>query len=1681
MQEIKEPPPYRLPRGVPKEQRRSVPQEALAAMEALYEQGLYVQAYEKAKEWGPLLDWAGADARIFAGRLAGNLGASRLRRWLIFSAYQEAPTNPKAALFYAYEMSGSHGSVRTLEFLDQWVLDLFPDEVRADCLAIRARLYAGYRDFEGAERYIKEAFEFSQSAWIWTEQAYVHHLADDRSASLQAVDRALQVNPAFRPAIQHRGALLLEAERTEEAIAFLHENLQKLETDSIAAQLSAIYSDREDAASALQILEFGEPLAKLIEPPLERWYAARRADALYLLGRGEEALEQAQRVGYGFYGAFAEHLKDDLARGKPGRRVRLQVPFVAQDYLTCGPASLATISAFWGLERPQHDIVDAICYDGTMDHAERAWAEETGLIVREFQVQPEVTRVLTERGMPFALSTSETVSAHLQVAIGFDEVRDSLLMRDPSYSHYTESWWKDFLERYESTGPRGMLMVPKDRATELDGVTLPDAELYDQLYQLHRALHRHDRDRAAAVLQGMQSAQADHRLSLFAERSLAFYDGNMVRELHLIREQRKRYEKCPRLAYAEQACLRSLGRRKERLELLESMVIKPKDPIFLRELGSDLVLDGRTALRGRRLLQRATRLMPRDAGTLFELAHAYWSLGAKGQPGQMEQVEERRQEACRLYRFAACLAQTNPHYAWSYFQASRYVRGVDEAVAFLRSRFENLGKKSGEPGLTLFRALLRMDRAQEAFEILDQSLNLRPDDGDLLLQAADEFARWGKLQRAEELLQRAESKSHPGQWLSAAAAIAMVALKDQEARLHLDALLTQNPLSQSAHRDLAGLIERSEGLEHALEHLKKVVTEFPDHVGLRELLCEHWKRVGDAEGSIQALRELLELCPGNGWAQRELALQYAYAEDLDSALSEATEATRLEPDNSYAFSVLGRVFEMAEREQEAVEAYRRSIELSVDNSASIEGMVRLHKGAGPRRECLAWIRAQILEQPIFGDALTAYHTAAFPILEPLELLQQLEHARENRPDLWEAWMLCARHLSAMGQIQEALNLTQEMTQRFPLTPGTWAEYGVLLGRLEKWREAAEAFDQAAELNPSWTRAAREGMEMWERAEDPEKAESLIRRAVQRAPQDPVSRGFLAELLWRLDRRQEAIDELKHAARLDLAYSWAWSQLDRWSVALGQETNSLMLAQELVQEKPQHPLAHIRLAECYFQAPDLDKRLAAIRQAITLDSRNPDHYDILVTTLTFASRYSEALEAASPSVFGNNLPLNLQGRKIWVLAQQGNLDQAIEKMRSLLEEHPYYEWGTNCLLTWLLNTEKLEEALPVAKQLVRLQPNQPGAFFELGWIHRQLKKPDEALEAFGTAFNLDPGHAGAAFQLFELYVERQEWQAAEALLRRMDATLGDAETQVAWARLYALRKLKNLSIPRARLVLQTPTVSVETLRRLRSALIEGGWKKDWRSEIQKFAQAPEVSPAVATLYVETLAGEGLLPSLDLVQSWANKGTVMIQPLGALLDAVGDQNKGKAWVPKLRGRFDTLLKESTFLWGKVGYALASGYLYDEVVEWLSDWKERSHVETWMLANLAYALMHEDRISEAFEVSTIALDSFARETNDRFHHAVLAAAYVIQGQAEAAEQHLTKLPDNLSESLTMLQKFSTCGVRVLKEPKAERHSIYKSQRKLLKKHLNPYLSWVSRIPPAQKKLAKNLLGYFEKMREA
>jgi tetratricopeptide (TPR) repeat protein len=1557
--------------------------EDLERIRDLYERGLYQQAYAVARNYGPLARWDGAAARLLAGRLAGNLGARRLACSLHLRTWRADRSNPEALYYATYAVLERRGPLSAWETLRPYgdFADA-PPRVRSDLMSLRAEIAAALRDFDTAEHWLGRADELAADrTWTWVTRARVLELEDRYAEALEAVRRALEVRPWFRPAVQGAAHLLQLLDRDAEALALLRDAAGRLESGAVVAQLMSLETELGLFAEARGRAERLVDLYPLRERDLDQWVAARRCDAAYYCGDFARAAELAAGAKLPFYDRLAGRL---AAPDPSARRVLLPVGFVRQHHMTCAPATLSAISRFWSMPAEHLAVAETICYDGTPAHSERRWAEENGWTAREFTVTWESATALLDRGVPFTLTTVEPGSAHLQAMIGYDARRRTFLVRDPYERHFGEFSEPETLQRYRPTGPRGMLLVPRGREGLLEGIDLPEAELYDGLTAVLGALAKHDRARAWAAYEALAARATAHRLTLQARRSLASYDADRVAQLSSVEELLRLYPDDANLQLSKLALLRDLARRDEREALLRKLAAESEAaPIFAQQYARELSADARRHPEAVALLRRAIHRSARDAESFHVLAGILWA-------------GRRREEALELYRFAACLEDKNEAYAESYFVASRHLRQTAAALLFLRNRFRRFGKKSGWPARTLFWAYEQLERTTEAFQALDEALRLRPDDGDLLLFAAEAGARYGDFERAGRALREAEGKSHPAAWLRAAAPLAGTRGELKEALALWRKVVEAEPLAMDAQASVARLLAETEGRQEAFAYLRREVERFPHHGGIHQLRIE-WLREGDPEEYEAAIRRLVELNPADAWSRRELAFHLGRQRRFAEAAEHADAACWLEPSAPWSHYARARVLAAAGRTGEAREACREAIRLSVDTEPAIHELVRSCGSAAERREALAFVHQELVRQVIFGDGLLTYREVARDTLDPEELMKTLREAVAARPDLWHAWAAIVRHATDMNRLDEALELARQATERFPLVPRLWIDLANVCQLRGDGEGELAALRQALRISPTWGVASRELAAALERAGDFKAARGVLEQAVLRSPLDAYNHGGLAQMHWKLGEKEAALARLEQVVRLDPGYDWAWGTLVEWSRELGRSDVPVRLARELTGRRAGEARSWLVLARTLGGPEALEERLAALRRAVELDPRGVDARDLRAALLADAGRFEEALEACGGL---DPAPLELRGRAAWVEARRGRRELAVERMKAIVAEDPSYFWGWNQLADWYREGGAAAEYLEAAQWLVRLAPQSEAALGTLADARLRSGDRAAAKSLFRRSLEISPAYAYGGLSLFDLAFEDGDLDEAERVLEGLGKQVGGEYVGAREVQL-ACRRGDRARAERA-------------LERLCASRLDDRWPLDAAYEAMERAGAgeraaelfrralggAEANPLLAALWVRhAAAGRRWKRCEEFLRGLRGRPGPWGQGASAYVEALGDRRRRFRLRRFVRANRQAL-RADTLTWGSVGYAFKAVHDEKGCAEWLSDWPTRKEARPWMLLNLVGALRAVGRDGEAAGAGRAAL--FLPPDATRAKHRVwLALDAAVDGDpAEALE---------------------------------------------------------------------------------
>jgi len=1564
-------------------ERLDVPEELVLEVRRLFESGRHLEAYARTAGH-PLERWPWGAPSVLAGRLAAWLGGERAGSRIHFLNWRHAPEHDEAQLFRLFQLSDSRGPLTALAEARRLLADhpfVENPRIRFDAMAHAAQLLSIFRDFREALSLVDAAIaEVPENAWFPTVKSLVLASADRVEEALEWADRSLAIRPGYRMGVLRRAEALIQLSRSDEALAFLEGALEADEAAPPAALLQAIHSEREDASSALRALEEWARRLPLMERKARDFYHGRRADLLLLEGDLEGAREEAKRSRRPFQLALAERLSEPEAARR--RRVRLPVPFVRQHHLTCAPATLASLAAYWGRPAEHLEIAGAICYDGTPYYHQRRWAEDMGFHVAEFAVSYPVARELIDRSIPFTLATVEPTNAHLQAVTGYDDRSGVLILRDPTSPHFAEAFGVEFLAQYGASGPRGMVLIPESERGRLEGLELPERGLYDRLFALSEALEHHRREEAGGILDALAAEVPEHRLLWQALRSLAAYDVDPRLELKAATRLHELFPDDQWARFAYYLARQPFAPYGEQLALIDRFRLeKNAPPPFQLEQAILLASDGRLLERTERSYRRYLAMAPQDVRGLHGLANTLVA-------------QHRHEEAAEVWRLGSTVDDTNEAMAECYFAACRRLKRSEEALAHLRARFESHGAKSPGPGIVLFQAYEALERREEGFAVLLEAVERRPGDGELRLFLADAFGSTGRFEEATAALDEARPGVPRARWLRQAARLAERMEDYSAARKRWEELLALSPLNQEALRCVVGYAAEVEGVEAALARLETLAAEHPDFVPLLALRNEWYQREGRDEEALAALHRILERHPHHDWALRDLALVLSARGEHEEALAAATHSLELAPNLTYAHGVLGEVH-LARRDlAAAAAAYRRSLELSIDNVASIRDLLASCETGTEKREAIDFLREQLAAQITDGNGVRGFRDFARAHLSDEELLAVLLEARAARPELPATWTALIEERLARGEIDEAREETAGMLARFPHVADAHRLHGLVERQAGRLSHAEAAWREALRVVPGWTFAMRQLAETLEKLDRLEAAVEVYRRAVRCAPLEAPNHGMLADALWRAGEREEALEAVRKAVLLSPGYQWGWSRLHEWGARLDQPDLALETARELTRSRPREPRSWLVLADMASNCNDSDAELEAVEQGLAAAPENLPLWDRLAILRMLRGDLPGALAACSPAAFGDRRPRELRGRQAWLLLRAGQPEAAAAEFDSLLDEHPDYNFAHAHRCEMHLEADEPALAKPHAAALARLEPDDPGAHGRLADIHLRCGEREECATRLRRALNLDPQYPYALATLLDLALEDGDGPRAEELLA------------------HARRFCEPAFALRCEILARAKLGHSALLATAFEAYLDLGEEAaDTAREV--VAAALEASPKGARTALERRVREGRVANGALLASWVETHRSPAAALAKQLARSGlpPETSAPGWsailakpdgqdLSALVRKHRSVLRSHAQLWGIAGEALLNQNRSAEASRWLDDWHGRDgDLEPWMLILFIHAAEAASGPAAAVPARRHLMASFPA-FRDRYLHGIgLAWTEALEGRRAEA----------------------------------------------------------------------------------
>lgn len=213
-----------------------------------------------------------------------------------------------------------------------------------------------------------------------------------------------------------------------------------------------------------------------------------------------------------------------------------------------------------------------------------------------------------------------------------------------------------------------------------------------------------------------------------------------------------------------------------------------------------------------------------------------------------------------------------------------------------------------------------------------------------------------------------------------------------------------------------------------------------------------------------------------------------------------------------------------------------------------------------------------------------------------------------------------RHLLAQPTPPgNARELIETALGRLPRDYRLWQEYGRVLEADGDMPGAIAAYRKALRLGPAQTSAFSHLAYLLARhcADDPEavgEAEGLLREVLARDDRHALSHSRLGDILWRTDRREEALAEWRTATRLAPGEAWLWSHLGGKLTEAGHLREAGEVLRRALKMSPDDALTLYRLARLHEKEGDLDLAIEQLSHAVALAPAEDwmwQHYDKLL--------------------------------------------------------------------------------------------------------------------------------------------------------------------------------------------------------------------------------------------------------------------------------------------------------------------------------------------------------------------------------------------------------------------------------------------------------------------------------------
>ncbi len=468
----------------------------------------------------------------------------------------------------------------------------------------------------------------------------------------------------------------------------------------------------------------------------------------------------------------------------------------------------------------------------------------------------------------------------------------------------------------------------------------------------------------------------------------------------------------------------------------------------------------------------------------------------------------------------------------------------------------------------------------------------------------------------------------------------------------------------------------------------------------------------------------------------------------DSARIEYMNVLRSDPQNEFAITQLGNIWFEDGAPIRALPFLRKATEFAPKNldarTKLAMTLISLGDLSNARKQAVT-----ILDQDPGNDEaiMLLADTARTPREVDETILRLQTFNASQKPSGCLASATLATRKGDLKAAEDAIQRAIALDAKLPSAHLAKAELLSLKGEPD---QAVNEFKAAAELAPIRSTARLKYAEFETATGARAQAVAILQNVAHEAPDYLPAWGALAKIAGAEKKYDESLGLLENIFNRDpLNLEGRLLQSDIM-LAKGEVKSALDLLDRLNRFYPQVPLARYQLARAYMQNDSAIQAIAALNQALTLNS---DYLDALLLLAEAELR-------------------------------AGDAEPVLVSMKRVLEEHPNLIQARALLAAAYRSLGQLDDAIGTLHDEIGASPGSARPHVDLGLILRQQRKLIDARNEFEKAQELEPDNPAPVEQLVELDLLAKDFKAAfERVQRQSQRGLRPAATDFLEAKIY----------------------------------------------------------------------------------------------------------------------------------------------------------------------------------------------------------------------------------------------------------------------------------------------------------